>query len=335
MIKMGDFYDHPTKTIIREQWCKPLLKHIHENLGHKLVYLGLPGINSLDIHSWIDYLEKVVAFDCGDYNDPPDVEKAKKNIEILNENLRQLERKGQLKNFSLYQGFIEKVVLKGLDEKGNKFAQNDFVTVYHLDFCNSLTVPLVIVDPKGNSSKHYKTEVISKLLEYERDFALENENKKFVMFLTINSLFWETEAEKLLGQIDSDTYKDYMASISKLDKKEKELRLLKLYAFYVLRNHFCDRHFIPDFLTPVYYKGIGDNWLICFTIIGTYHKNPSGSAPYYQDIKKLLKTSFLFADKKQIKLLKNKNLTEIDSELNPLLLFTKTTTYQTHWKRRK
>lgn len=332
---MGDFYDHPTKSVIREQWCKPLIQHIYNKLGYKLIYLGLPGIKSLDILSWIKYLEKVIAFDCGDYSDPPNPEKAKKNIETLNENLRKLERGGKLKNFSLYQGFIEKVVLKGLDEKGSKFSQNDFVTIYHLDFCNSLTVPLVIVDKIGNSSKHYKTEVISKLLEYERDFALTNENKKFVMFLTVNSIFWETEAKKLLGQIDSDIYRKYIKSVSILDKKEKEIRLLKLYGFYVLKNHFCDRHFIPDFLTPIYYQGTGNNWLVCFTIIGTYHKNPSGSAPCFQDIQKLLDSGFLYADNKKIIPLSSKQLKEIDSEANPIELFCKTATYNSHWNKRK
>mgnify|MGYP001618292832 CR=1 FL=1 len=334
---MPEFHDHPTKRIIREQWCKPLLAHISEKLGKKLIYLGLPGIKILDILAWKEYLDKVIAFDCGDYSNPPDPKKSKESLDELDENLRKLERSGILKNYSLYCGYIEKVVLKGLDENGNRFnLENieDFVTVYHLDFCNSLTVPFVVVDEKGNTSKHYKAEVIAKLLEHERDFSSENESKKFVMFLTVHSQFWENEVEKSLDQENSEKYEKYLGDISKLKVEDKKIRLLKLYTFYVLKNHFCTRQFIPDFLTPIYYEGTGGNWLVCFTIIGTYNKMPSGSAHFYQDIEKLLNSKFLLADKNSIIPLKNTDLEEIDTEADPVKLFCNSETYNRHWSKR-
>lgn len=44
---MGEFKNHQIKITIREQWCKPIIKHLRENLGYKLVYFGLPGLNWL------------------------------------------------------------------------------------------------------------------------------------------------------------------------------------------------------------------------------------------------------------------------------------------------
>jgi hypothetical protein len=155
---MGNFHNHPTKEVIRTQWCKPILKYIKEFLGYKLVYLGLPGIEAYDIISWLEYLDRVIAFECGDYQ-ASDIEKAKENINKLNEILSSFERKGLLQTYSLYNGYIEKVILKGRDDSGDIFSLDDIVTVYNLDFCNSLTVPMTIVDDKGNMSKHYKSEV--------------------------------------------------------------------------------------------------------------------------------------------------------------------------------
>jgi hypothetical protein len=331
---MTEFHDHPTKRTIREQWCKPLLEHINKELGYKLIYLGLPGIKILDILAWQEYLDKVIAFDCGDYNDPPDPVISKSNLDELDENLRTLERKEILTNYSLYRGYIEKVVLRGLDENGNRFNQTDFVTVYHLDFCNSLTSPFKIFDDKGNISEHYKTEVITKLLEYERDASGKNENKKFVMFLTVHSHFFEKEAERLFDQEDSKIYKKYRVKVSKLGEQDKKIRLLKLYTFHVLKNHFCSRQFIPDFLSPIYYEGTGNHWLICFTVIGTYEKTASGSAIFNQDIAKLLYSKFLIADKDSIKPLENDNFEETNTEADPVKLFGNSETYNRHWSKR-
>jgi hypothetical protein len=330
---MSEFHDHSTKQTIREQWCKPLLEHINKTLGYKLIYLGLPGIKILDILSWQQYLDKVIAFDCGDYNNPPDPVVSKKNMDELNENLRKLEREKIISTYSIYQGYMEQVVLKGLDDKGNKFSQADFITVYNLDFCNPLTVPHIIIDEKGNSSSHYKTEVITKLLEQERDLS-NNDNKKFIMFLTVHSQFWENEAEKLFKREKSSSYAQYMKDVSKLTEDEKNVRLLKLYAFHVLKNHFCERQFIPDFLTPIYYEGTGKKWLVCFTIIGTYHKTSSGCAFFNQNINKLLKTKFLIANSTNIKQLKISQLDEDDTEINPVKLFTQSATYKYHWTKK-
>ena len=169
---MGDFKDHPIKKVIREQWCKPLIKHISEKLGYKLTYLGLPGIEAIDVLTWIEYLNKVIAFDIGDYSETYDSSKAKQNILVLNNKLSDLERKGLLENYSLYHGYIEEIVLKGMDRNRVSFNQSDIVTIYNLDFCNSLTVPLKLTDPyTGEVSEYYKTEVLRRLVELQRELS--------------------------------------------------------------------------------------------------------------------------------------------------------------------
>jgi len=316
-------FTHSTKKIIRENWCKILLKDINEAFGFKLVYLGLPGIEALDILSWIDYLDKIIAFQCRNYPEASNQSQPRTEVEKLDEKLRELERKGKIKSYSLYDGWIEEVVLRGRDTDGNSFSQGDVVTVYNLDFCNPLTVPLKIPDDQGNVTKYYKLDAICKLLEIQRDLEQIKGSKKFIMFLTVHSMFWKDEAEKLLKNMESESLKKYMKKImdSRLEDSEKNIRLLKLYVFYTLKNHFCNRNFIPEFLPPIYYKGGGGHWLIHFTILGTYHTDPSASAPFFQNSNKFMISKFLLANEKNIILMKSHSIRELNLSSDPLKLF--------------
>jgi hypothetical protein len=327
---MGEFKEHPTKKVIREQWCKPLLKFINKSLGYKLVYLGLPGIEALDIISWIDYLERIIAFQCRKYPYPSDPSQPKDGIEKLRKFLDDLEKKGLIKTYSLFDGYIEEVVLRGEDNSGNTFSQKEVVTVYNLDFCNPLTVPLIMVN-KGKVSKHYKLEAIRKLLEIQRDIDSES-RKKFIMFLTVHSDFWKYEAEKLIGKLDSNVIKSYIKNLSKLSEKNNNIRLLKLYVFYVLRDHFCNCQFIPEFLPPIYYEGIGNKWLMLFTIIGTYFgSTASASAPFFQNEEELLKNKMLTINLKRVECLNIKDIKEAEVITDSVELFTRTISYKKHW----
>src|SRR3989344_2815435 len=333
---MGPFRNHAVKDVIRKQWCTPILKYLSQKLGYKLVYLGLPGIDALDINEWLPYLSKVIAFDCGDYRHQPNPAISKVNLGKLNSTLSDLERKGSIESYSLHPGYIEKVVLRGLDESGRKFSQSDVITVYNLDFCNSLTVPLSVVDSNGNVTKHYKLEAVQKLLEMQNGFSPTSKEKKFVMFMTVNSFFWESEARKLLKQkkVDPTVYASYLSSLSTLRAEDKEVRQLKLYAFHMLKEHFLSSQFIPDFLPPIHYRGVGDRRLVCFTIFGTQPPKrapvvPSGST----HMETLLRRKFLGADHKGIGVINCKGISESDIKLDPLESFCSTATYQELWSR--
>lgn len=331
---MGNFKDHPTKCTIRENWCKPILNCVSRELGKKLVYLGLPGIDCLDIRSWLEYLDKIIAFDCGDYeNDPPKVEVVDQNLGKLNETLRNFERSGRIKDYSIYNGYIEEVVLRGIDNYGEFFRQNDIVTVYNLDFCNPLTVPLKLIDEKGNVSKHYKLETIRKLLEIERDLQKSREQKKFIMFLTVHSNFLEKEAKKLVKDVEANLYKEYYKKVQELTGQEKRIRLLKLYVYYYLKEQFNNLQFIPDFLPPIYYKGVGNNYLITFTIFGTFFQDPSGRAPFNQKMDTILKNRFVQIKNKDIFHWHHDKIEETSFPLDPVKLFQRTNTFKGLWSR--
>lgn len=329
---MAGFIDHPVKKVIREQWCMPLIKHLYEKLGCKLTYLGLPGIEAIDILTWIDYLKKVIAFDVGDYSKPYNEKLAKANISKLNNKLSELETKGLLENYSLYHGYIEEVVLKGMDRNRSSFSQNENITIYNLDFCNPLTVAQDVLDPiTGETNNFYKTEVIRKLLEIQREHSMKNNNTKFIFHITVHSLFWETEAQKIFSGDNIDLYNKYSATLTNLSLQDKNVRLLRLYMIDTIKTHFCSNQFIPEFLPTLYYNGTTTNWLLCFTVIGTFVKNAACKAPFYQNTEKLINDKFLLPNKKDITYLIQNSLKENNCTLDPVNAIKELKSYQEKW----
>jgi hypothetical protein len=327
---MGNFIDHPNKITIRERWCKPLLQFLSSNLGYKLTYFGLPGIKALDIISWIDYLDYIIAIDCGDYSDNYDHDKAQENLKELQTILSSFERKDLISGYSLYLGYLEEVVLKGRDNNFKEFTQSKIVQVYNLDFCNSLTVPIEFSDEKGNITKYYKNEVIRKLLSIQSDHCLKNGTGKFLMFITVHTQFWESEAEKHFNT--NKQHNEYFKEIEKLSKPKKIERLLRYYFYDILKDHFKANGFIPDFLPTILYDGIGNKQLMCFTLIGTFFKNPSATAPFNQQIGRLIKLKFIYPNSGELKVLHGVQF-EKNISLNPIEELLNLNTYKGLWKK--
>jgi len=317
---MGNFNDHPVKKVIRERWCKPLIKHLSEHLGCKLTYLGLPGLEAIDVLSWLEYINKVIAFDVGDYSGLYNEEKAKENINHLSKILSRLERQGNIDTYSLYHGYIEEVVLRGIDRAATEFKQYGEVTIYNLDFCNTLTAPLKLTDPHtGEVFTYYKTDVIRHLLELQRFQATTLKKSKFIFYITVHSQFWESESENLFVGDKKEFYNNYRRSLEKLDKQNRNIRLLRLFMIEALKNQFCSHQFIPEFLPTLYYKGVGNNWLLCFTVIGTYFKNPAGLAPFNQEVNRLINEKFIQPTDDGVEWLVQENVKEKNCILDPVV----------------
>ncbi len=331
---MGEFRDTASKMVIRKKWCKSLLQFINEKLKYKLIYLGLPGPQALDLLEWIEYIDQVIAFQCRDYPNPSSIEQDRRRVLELEEKLRTFEREGKLTTYSLYDGYIEEVLLRGRDTNGNKFSQNDMVTVYNLDFCNGITVPLEVKDDEGNVKKYYKSEAIRRLLEIQRDITSRVRAKKFIMFLTIHSLFWKDEAEDFMDHTESEPIKQYVSEISSLRGSPKWIRLLKTYVFDTVRSYFCNYDFTPEFLPAIYYEGAGKNkknWLVLFTIIGAENKKVRG-APCFQKPEDFFKQNFLSVDNQEIYHWSDKKNNEINGQLDSVNAFSNAECVKRLWK---
>lgn len=335
---MGEFKDHPSKKIIREQWCKPLIEFIHDALGYKLLYLGLPGSKAIDLLTWIEHIDRVIAFQCRDYPIPSSVSQSKTKVRELEEKLRELERQGKIATFAVYDGYIEEVILKGKDTNGNGFHQDDVVTIYNLDFCNGITTPLTIIDEKGDSRKFYKSETISKLIEIQKDISSETRCKKFIMFLTIHSGFWFEEKKRFISQTQEPDIKRYLNTLSKLNGWPKRIKLLKAYMYQKIRNFFCHCDFSPEFLPIIYYQGIGgdkDNWLMHFTFVGSFNKQTSGLAPCFQNTQDFLNQKFMTIKSNKLIPMNINGIEEIECQQDLVKAFEKSECYRQLWSKKK
>jgi len=291
------YMDHPSKRAIRENWCKPLLRYIRNNLGYKLTYLGLPSRKAHDILCWLEYLDFVIAFQCRDYPNPSSVEQSKEEILKLEAKLLELEREKQIKSFSLYDGYIEEVLIKGLDTVGKVYEQEHIVTVYNLDFCNGITVPLVYYDENNDKKEAYKSEAIRELLKFQRELSSVDQPAKFVMFLTVHSGFFPPEQQRFLDQQQQAELRNYLSKVSQLSRVNRNTRVLKTYIYQVVRDFFRTSEVSPEFLPTIYYQGAPSagrqNWMMHFTIIGVYNRNPSAIAPCLQPAGTFLNQKFL------------------------------------------
>lgn len=291
------YMNHPSKRAIRDNWCRPLIRFIREQLGHKLTYLGLPSPEAHDILCWLEHIDHIIAFQCRDFPAPSSVAQTKDEILKLEGKLLELERQGQIDSFSLYDGYIEEVLLKGKDTIGKPYAQERMVTVYNLDFCNGITVPLCYYDENQNRHEAYKSDAIKRLLEFQTSVASRTGSAKFVMFLTVHSNFFPDEQKRFLEQEQNAELRRYLARIDQLPRVERNLRTLKTYIYQMLTSFFRTAQFSPEFLPPIYYQGATSrgrpNWLVHFTVVGAYNRNPSSIAPCLQSTTTFLNEKFL------------------------------------------
>ena len=331
-----NYTEHERKPIIRSQWCLPQIDLLYKKLGNqKLIYIGLPGIEALDIKAWLVYLKKVIAFQCSEYKEG----KTTKMVDVaeLDKFLEDLERKQQLQSSIVYQGFMEDIIMGALSERGQKYSQDEFLKIYNLDFCNNIATPRVIRSENGKVIYHYKLEVIDKLLEYERFTSESGKGSRFLMYLTVNSNIFNAEFPK----VDNPEISAYVKMVKKITKPEVQaVRLMKSYCFHELTKIFNNNKFHAEFLPPIFYQGSSYpnqnkgsksqyHRMMTFTILGT--KLNDGTNLYNQDAKAFLNSKFLFANNQSILCFNDKFIEETAYNADAVELITKSHTYTNLW----
>ncbi len=326
------YTDHKRKQVIRSLWCKKHLEILSADLKQKLVYLGLPDLKALDVLEWIDYLDKVIAFQCTEY-------KGKKiNVKELEDLLTTLERQNKLRSSVVYHGWMEEIVMGGLSKIGQIYEQTDFIKIYNLDFCNNFTTPTKVRDERGRVINIIrKSDAIARLMEYQGVNDDENKSSKFIMYLTINSDTFDEDLESIKEQY----IRDYLKKLKSVTKPEVlAVRKMKAYCFYHVKSIFQQKGFEVEFLPPIFYlgsqypnrnKGGKDesHRMMTFTILGT--RNASPNASYEQDGEQFLSKQFIFANDTKITCYVDKYITEVGYDPNVQNLLTQSFTYKNLW----
>jgi hypothetical protein len=321
--------EHGHKQTIRKKWSTPLLKFLSKQLDQKLVYLGLPSPEAEDVLEWLDYLKKVIAFQCDDDRYPD-------AFNVLFERLKQLEQEGKIEDFEAYNGFIEKVVLQRLDDSENPqtFTLDDVVTIYNLDFCNNITEPIKIIDAAGNFHKMYKFDAVKELLFIQQSLA----SSKFIFFLTVHCSYTGDELNNYLDpKNNKNSSLSYVADIREKLKGQKEelnARIVRLYILETLSTYFKAFGFVPKFLPVILYKGINNTPLLHFTIVGSRY-NSAGMTPWLQQLSDLILEKFVTVNDTQ-ELVNHhvSTLTELDHHsLSAVDIVATSPTFKKYWLR--
>ena len=67
-------FDTPGKRAVREQWNTPFLRLLNKKHGFRYRYMGLPGVELLDVKLWRDMIDEVIAFEVRAPRTPDDPE---------------------------------------------------------------------------------------------------------------------------------------------------------------------------------------------------------------------------------------------------------------------
>lgn len=329
-------FNTQSKIIIRTKWAKPLLAYLQNCLGKKLVYVGLPSEDALDIVTWIEHLDKIYAFVCREYGKPHNPAQSRDGILALQTRLREFERRRQLSGFEVYDGYLEEVVLRGSDNSPieQPLSIKDVITIYNLDYCNGLSSPITFVNALGNHQKAYKINAIKKLIDIQAGLT-STRNKRFVLFLTLHSSYNQQNPKDFDGSLPAE-FDEYLDAVKHLERQvDQEAHIVKAQAFYCLRNFFLDNHFLPEFLPVIRYLGDSGAHMLVVTVIGTdIGLQPSIPKPL-QSTDAFLSGPFISIDKSG-NFINNNQLTEYSKakweNIDPIDLFCATKTFAKHWK---
>lgn len=322
------YSEHQRKKIIRSQWCKPQINLLYTHLKKRLIYIGLPDLKALDVLDWIDYLDKVIAFQCTEY-------KGKAiNVQELEDLLVDLERKNLIKSSIVYHGWMEEIVMGGLSKIGQTYSQTEFLKIYNLDFCNNFNTPTTVRNERGRTIEIiYKSQAIDRLL----DFQKKQNGSKFLMYLTVNSDTFDED----LSKVKEPFFKDYIKRIKQVTKPEVlAVRRMKAFCFNEIRNIFLNHDFHVEFLPPIFYLGseypnrakggkIENHRMMTFTILGTKRKD--GEELYRQNEEEFLNRQFIFASDKAITCYIDRYIEEQTYDPNVENLILNSYTYKNLW----
>ena len=121
----GNPFDSPGKRAVRQLWDTRLLTLLHEAHGFRYRYMGLPGVDLLDVKLWRDMIDEVIAFETRanpTHEDPH----GRRNINALRRNLRLLGTPGHA-----FFGPMEEVVILRQDYDGTRYRQGRVITLYN------------------------------------------------------------------------------------------------------------------------------------------------------------------------------------------------------------
>lgn len=244
------FTDNPDKRAVREKWDTPVLRYLHEKHGARFRYMGLPGVDLIDVKLWKDMIDEVVAFE------PPDnSDSRRESIAQLRRNLKVLGIRGVA-----YYGSLEEVVILGSDYEGSAYSQAKVITLYNLDFCNEIASP---IDTRDRGKKVWRFEAIRQVLRDQVECHRRTGGPNyFVLMLTVRNQIDAKKISQFLKRgllADAKEFRDSCQKLNPLPPKGALIGTypwaLKAFLYNLLCQNFANPNLSAVFFPFVLYKG--------------------------------------------------------------------------------
>ena len=178
------------KVLVTEEFDRPLIQHLSNSKDKKLAYVGLPGVDAVDLHSWKDSLDQIVA-----------VERNPSNFEQMRRNIRS--RLPLIKS-SFHLGDVDRAILWNTSKEGRGAVGNTWVEslqewvwqfdIVYLDYFGSF-LPEKARNPRVAIKN--RINALHKLFECSRLDAW----GRWVLLLTVDTKMTGTLREALRGHL--------------------------------------------------------------------------------------------------------------------------------------
>ncbi len=216
----GPFTTNPGKDAVRRKWDTPLLEYLHDIHGFKYRYMGLPGVDLIDVRLWQHMIEEVIAFEPPD--ESPD---RRRSILTLRTNMRKFRIPGHA-----YYGSLEEVVILRIDNDGQRYSQEKLVTLYNLDFCDEIASR---IETRELGRRAWRFEAIRQILrDQEACYHQDRTNKYFILMITFRNQITSSKIRSLLRDFqllaEVDSFCRIGNSHDPIPMKDQHLRFIRL-----------------------------------------------------------------------------------------------------------
>lgn len=247
-------FDTPGKRAVRESWNSPILRFLNEEHGLRFRYMGLPGVDLLDVKLWQDMIEEVVAFEIPARATPNDPD-GRRNIRQLRRNLQFLGVPSRA-----FYGPLEEVVILRRDYEGNAYQQNKVVTLYNLDFCDEIASR---IETKERGEQLWRFQAIRQILHDQHEaFQRTQRPSYFMVLLTIRDQIDGGKLRRFLAENLYDDTQDYVQTCGGIEEVPPQGPLfgthtwaLKAFVHNILRQYLSNPNISATFFPVVRYKG--------------------------------------------------------------------------------
>ena len=277
---MGEFGDSLGKKAVRELWDTPLLKYLHQTYNLRFRYMGLPGVDLLDVKLWKDMIDEVIAFEIrAEPNDDDPL--GRRYITELRRNLQLLGIPGYA-----YFGSIEEVVNRREDYEGTKYSQNNFIPLYNLDFCDEIASKIATA---------HSGEIVLRFQVIRQILADQQECYKrfgglgiFLILLTVRNQLGARKLRSFLSKnlySDTQNYVEVCNRLSNLPLKGSVIGThtwaLKAFLHNTIRQYLSNPNISATFFPMVKYTGKTPGSPMIHCMILCRFEDPQVHSPLY------------------------------------------------------